>query len=529
MLGMRTGVCAVILATLGVSSPAAAQPAWCNVPDAVDPRGPNLEKALTGQDPIFAVEDLVALTCKPDDEARARMREIDAARKRWSGVLDMTEADWQDARVWAGQDQSTRASHTFRIDDRGTRDGVAGPARIAWSALTALDQFSAMFDGLGNDSETDSKDASYLADALGPKLTEVGRLGYLLSTCAKEDPNPVVLAMCAGDVAALDRKQLGRELRADRSYTGTERMLVRLALLRYDQWLPTYRAEVKKWSAKDEAYAKMFELAAQQRTEWTQRTKAEAELLALVAQMEDARATGSRKAIKGCEDRTWPALQAAISTIPAAAFTDLPDEPANPFASRAAAVIIGAPRGYLAAVAYHHCHERADDHLAGLLGSAMQRWPGHRGPRTATATAILLAGLELDDARAKIQHPTWMRRTLGAHGGTLYAKLAKQQRDGDKVTLSWESKKVKVWACQRRSQTPRVTQILPNGELVYHQPCLEMKEVDAIRTPEPTTVRARYLEGVKPGVMLRTGGDVVVAAYQKGAKAPSRIMGAPVK
>lgn len=531
MLGKRLFVCSVFLAIVGATSPAAAQPAWCNVPDAAEPRWPSLDEALTAKDPVDALDDIVALMCKPDADATARMGELEAARKRWSAVLELTDADWKDVRVWAGADQSERAAHDFRLDDRGTRDGVAGRAKIAWSALSAIDQFAAMANGLGNDSDTDSKDPAYLADALGDKLTEAGRLGYLLATCAKSEPNPVVLAMCQGDVAALDRKQLGRELRADRSYTGTERVLIRLALYRWERALPAYRAEVKKWTAKDEAYARMFAIAASQRTAWSTRAKTDAALISLVQAMEDARALSSRKAYAGCEDKTWTAVQAAVSAIPAATFANLGDDPRDPFAVAAASAIIGTPTGYLAAVAHHHCHERGSDSLASVFGMVMRRWPGHRGPRTGTATAILLAGLELDDPSVKIDHPSWTRHTGGggATGGATTSTLASVERQGDRVTLQWVKKLGTTLQCTGYKETNRITQIEPDGRLKYERFCTGVKRVPVDRTPPAVTVNARYAAGLVKGMTLRVVGDAVFAAYKKGASSPVLIAGAPVK
>ena len=117
--------------------------------------------------------------------------------------------------------------------------------------------------------------------------------------------------------------------------------------------------------------------------------------------MDDARATNSRKAFAGCEDKTWAAWKAAMATVPAKKFEGMHDDRENgkSFVDTAMGPIISNPSVYLASVAMHHLHDRragartrTHDILIRLLGDAMQRWPGYRGPRTATQTAIMTAG-----------------------------------------------------------------------------------------------------------------------------------------
>src|SRR5262249_38296325 len=139
----------------------------------------DVKSAINGKDPRDALPDLVVTSCWPDDEAKGRMKEIDAARARWSKALDLTEADWADVAVWAVEGAANRNSTDISVDFN---------KKYAWTTMGPIDQFAAILRGLPNNGSGNSySDYTYLADAFGPKLSEAGRLGYILNACLRSN------------------------------------------------------------------------------------------------------------------------------------------------------------------------------------------------------------------------------------------------------------------------------------------------------------------------------------------------------
>src|SRR5262249_20781305 len=98
----------VVFIVLSISAREAAAQAWCKADGVSKPfGGGDVKSALTRPDPLDALPDLVVVSCWPDDDAKGRMKEIEAARAKWSQKLDLTEADWNDVAVWAMAQQSS--------------------------------------------------------------------------------------------------------------------------------------------------------------------------------------------------------------------------------------------------------------------------------------------------------------------------------------------------------------------------------------------------------------------------------------
>ncbi len=99
-----------------LAGPAAAQtPGWCSAigNNRVDASG-ELKRILEDDDPRNALKDLVGASCKPDGEQREHMKEIVAARDKWSKRLELTEADWADVADYATLGQGERMNHTIK-------------------------------------------------------------------------------------------------------------------------------------------------------------------------------------------------------------------------------------------------------------------------------------------------------------------------------------------------------------------------------------------------------------------------------
>lgn len=537
---MKLAVLALSLtSTLALAGRAAAAPSWCAGTGGgrVDRHG-GLEDALTNQDPRNALPRLVARTCSPEPEDRERMRDLDAARKRWSEKLELTEADWSDVAAYATLDQGRRMSGEVSL---ALREGESfeDAEKRPWSSLDAIDQYVVLNTKRGASGAL-SLDHNYLADALGAKLTETGRLGYVRD-CLRTRENPVQWAMCQGDVERLDAKKIAAELRANAVYDGGSKIIIRIELAELAPKLGEHAARIKALAGKDPAYGKIFELAAATRKDWDGRVASDAALLALVAEMDDGRVTRSRKAFADCDARTWSAWKAAVATVPAKKYEGLKDDRANgkSFLDGAFAPILGNPEAYLASVAMVTCWQEGQtedskrDVLVRNLGDALARWPGYRGARTATETAVYSAGLEFDDRDTKLEYPQVDRPfasnsyTTGGGGAGVVAKM---EAKGDRVTVTFKKQLVKQVQCAQARQTNRVTMIRPDGSLIYETVCVRNETVIVDKADDPQTVKARYVDGLKPGMFVTCTEDVAVAAWaQPGAATPTMVFGVALK
>ena len=407
---------------------------------------------------------------------------------------------------------------------------IGDSLKRAWSSFGPFDQYAAISRGLGDNL---SNDKHYVADAFGSKLSEMGRLAYIEACLVTTDAKIVRWAMCAGDIAALDATKLASEIRADKARSGADRMAIRIRLDRFNQALAKHRDAVKAAAAKDPAYAKMFELATATRTEWTARWKTDAALVDLTLAMDDARAKDSKKGFAGCEESTQKPFDAAVAAIQGKKFAGLPDEVQNPFITKAMAAVVATPSGYLASVAYYLCRTRAggkQDAVTRALGDAMQRWPGHRGPRSATYTAILLAGLELDTASDKIEYPDLSRAVFDGRGTrSTRGTVAKLTKEGETVQIMFNKQTKQVPECTDYHRNNRIVQIRWDGTLVYESSCGGYKMVSVDVTPPPMTVNAKYTTGLKVGTAVSVTDDVVVATWTKDGKTPTSLVGVAIK
>ncbi|HSI05092.1 MAG TPA: hypothetical protein VLC93_11460, partial [Myxococcota bacterium] len=230
------------MASILWSARAEAAADWCS--GAGDERVDYSIDRAKGDDPVWAIHDLVGAICFPDGDAKAQMSALEARRAEWSQKLQMNDADWIDAAAWAAASQSERyPSSTLTPENQ----------KKAWSELDPIEQYMLL-----NYEIAQHYDANYIADALGARLSEAGRLAYVLKACMSSNAKEVQWAMCQPDLDAFDFKKLVAELRADKAHKGYARFLIRLAAF---QLLPEKRKErdpeIKAAQKKDPAYAKM--------------------------------------------------------------------------------------------------------------------------------------------------------------------------------------------------------------------------------------------------------------------------------
>lgn len=514
----RVFVTASLLIAASASSAMADVPAWCAKADGrLDS---NSKDAITGKDSSWALYYLVGATCKPDQEAQTLTKELAAARAKWSKKMDMTEQDWADVAEWASQDQGSRMNPR-----------VPHEKKNAWSKLSPVQQFGLIAGDFNDDGP------AYSADALGGKLTEVGRFAWIHKCLnARDDEQPVVWAMCQPDIDAFDRKKFANEVRMDTAVTGSQRMAMRFLIEDYDQRIKDHAEAVKKLFAKDAGYQTVFKTAAQGYNDFA---KTDAAMIQLAADMEDARITNSRKAFEGCSDRAWPAWKKAVSAIPAKKFANFKREPGDENEIvQAAGVIASDPAGYLATVSLYICEglggERGKmDYLIKAIGNTSSRWPGYRGPRTSAQTAVMANGVTLDDRDAKIDYPSarhaWMEQNMSSGGGGR-GVVASVKVTGDKAVVTFKKEFEKQEQCTNWKSSNRITQITSSGSIIYESWCTASKSVTVDRSFGPQTVKARYVEGLKPGMVFTNTEDVAGVVYAKnGAKVPASVASAPLK
>jgi len=515
---------AVVIAALGAKTAQAAPP-WCNVGGDIRVAAQTDVETSFNKSWQRALYAIVQNTCRPHPDSIKRAQEIEAARAQWSKQLGLSEADWADLADWA------TVSAGFAIDLSNVRLEPYDK-RFAFSTLTPIDQFAGFVNGVPNSISDSDGDKLYLADALGPKLSETGRLGFV-RWCVREN-NPVTLAICGTEIGRLDRKKIVDEVRAD-NRSGREKMTVRAVLWQLDDEIASYKASVAKWKAKDPAYGRMFEIAEKTRKQWDTIWNDQKPLLDLVLAMDDARETRSKKALDGCEAKAWPAWRDAVAKIPASKFVGFPTDMAHSWFAAAADVVLATPEGYLVSVALASClKDQTDkDALLNTLASVLESTPGLRGPHLASHWAIVSAGLELDEAGATIDYPRVRHdsRFDGVSQNGYYATVAKVGKPDAKgmVKISFSTKLAKQEQCLESRQAKQISRIRDDGSLEYNRDCLKWGTVAIDETPSDQLVNARYLGGLKPGMNAYIGGGSVMAVFPKGKKTPSAVAGAPVK
>ena len=501
---------AIALVAASTASAIAAPP-WCATPGVERLDVPDLQSLYREPEAHRALYGIVAATCVPDNDARAQATKIERLRLDWTKKLYMIEVDWADVAHWSTSDLSNRMDSMFtRPDDK-----------LAFSAFTPAHQFERM--------EADP-DPAYLADLLGERLTQAGRMGYLLR-CLKGPP--LAWAMCADDVAAFDAAKLSAEVRADTRLDGHQRTRLRLDAFELAPELAKHAARVRDTLASDPAYAQMFAIA---KTAPAEMAKVPSALRTLVAELDDARRTRSRKASDGCVDRTWSVLSGVVAKIPASTFTGFDPDRRHAFLEQAYAKVVASPEGYLAALSFAMCHAIAGngDTLVHTIHELIARWPGFRGPRTATHSLVLAAGITFDDRDQKLEAPEvhrgWLHFTLNGRNDRGTGTVETVKRDGDKLVVAFAKVKGTQQKCVRGRYTNRVTQIRSDGVLVYEYICLEERTETYAEPPAPPQeLDPRYATGIAPGMFITAIEGVVVVAYAKGKKTPSYLTGVALK
>ena len=517
------------LVCVAVTRPAlAGVPAWCK--DASFASDRYDLKDLSAKDPRDVVITFARATCAPTAEADAARAEIDKARQAWSKKLGMTDDDWADAVAYAKSDYRSEKL------EFSTKD---------LAAFTPLDQYKALTDGFPRPGGNPPfREPFYLADALDSRLSEVGRLAFILeclnlgSQSVTSIPS-VTWGLCQVDIDRFDPVRFSEQVRSDTAHGGEFRMSMRLRALELPAKLKEHAAEIQKLFARDEAYKKVFDIVAKARTEWASGVGANSKLIDLALAMDTGALSQSRKAFDGCEDKTTAALVAEISKVPAKAFAGMKDVRMDPYAGFAAGagpMLMKIPAVSLASMAYSLCHSKSA--TAEFLAAYLQDTPGYRGPRTAAITKVMAEKIVLDDMNARIEYPPFGSRpythghgSIGSAGGV----VATTKLVGDIVHVDLEKSLVKRMECIKSHTTNRISRILPNGNVEYESICDQSGLVTHDTTWGSFKIRKDDAPLLKKGVMFSSmsngdkGAEVVAIWPSKTAELPSMVLGATVK
>jgi len=491
---------AAVLAVTAVHADAA--PAWCKGVKH-ESRGSDLKIALDPDHkyPDDVVKAIVRGLCDPADDERAHQAELEAARQQWMKRMAMNEADWAgDVKAW--------------FPERSMNYLLPNANGKAWSSLGPYDQYVLMVRPGGASGEK-----HYLADAV--QLTETGRFGYIWY-CLHQG-GAVEWAICQHDLDVLDRAKVGQELRADTTHSPEDRMRARFELAKIEHFLPKHVARVQALFAKDKAYKQLFDLARDTRTAYEARAKELAPLRALVLAMDDARETNSRSALAGCSDKVWPAFAAAVAKLPAASFE-------NVRGRAALGPVVREPETYLAANALLACEGRRDELLA-YVEDALEYWPGFRGPRTATITAVKSATIQLDDRGSKLDVPAFhLALAIGSdkspHSDSSTGVIAKVTERGDAIEISFVKSSELEDHCQSERETNKVVRIDSSGNLIRERVCTSWARERVDTTPKSVTVPKRYGGALQKGrYAVILGGSVIGVWAKPNAATPLAVFG----
>jgi hypothetical protein len=457
--------------------------------------------------------------------------QIEAARARWSKRLHMTEADWADAGEWIRENTSMRYFDgvAMKLDDRAT-----------YSDLGPLAQFIVL--GIHGPEHPKWTMPDYEADALGPRLTQAGLVGYV-SQCLRNAPGGGIdaprWATCWHDAEAIDLDKLNAEIHASKEgANGIDRMRLRInAFQLVAQKLPEARKRLADAEKRDDSIAKLFEVAANARKAWRDQAPSLQGALALQDKLDDAALKNSRNAhLDDCAKLARDEFDAVVKATPVAKFGDLglkkrKDGEITPAYERAVAAVMSTPAGYLAATAINACASLTNRPVQ-LAAALNPRGVAYRGERTAAMTAMMLSGIQPDDRGKTFEYsaadaPAWTSDGTENVGGR--GKLSKVTKVGDHVHLVFTAKMEKETYCDNYRETSHILGIDSNGTFRYEMVCTAYKTEIVNKASEPFDVDLADGGALKAGMYIAYASGVMFAWNKPGDKTPVLVFGIAVK
>ena len=479
------------------------------------------------------LDAIVGASCSTmmrDDQQRYHAQ-LEAARARWSKRLHMTEADWADAGEWIRENTSMRYYDgvAMKLDDRAT-----------YSDLGPLAQFIVL--GTHGPEHPNWTMPDYEADALGPRLTQAGLVGYV-SQCLRDDPGGGIdaprWATCWQDAEAIDLDKLNAEIRASHEgANGIDRMRLRIVAFELvAKKLPEARKRLADAEKHDDSIAKLFEVAASARKAWRDQAPSLRAALALQDKLDDAALKNSRNAhLDDCAKAARGELDAVVKAMPVASFGDLglkkrQDGAIAPAYERAVAAVVSTPAGYLAATAISACASLTNKPVQ-LADALDPRGIAYRGERTAAMTAMMLSGIQPDDRGKRFEYsaavaPAWTAGRAENLSGR--GKLSNVTKVGDHVHLAFTAMMDKVTYCDNYRETNHILGIDSNGTFRYEMVCTAHKTEIVNKASAPFDVDLADGAALKAGMYVAYVDGVMLAWNKPGDKTPVLVFGVPVK
>lgn len=512
----------VFALVVGCPTLAAAAPEWCKPMAGKKSDYFNPEVMTNEEDARKATQAIVGGICNPWDAADTPKAE--AAKKKWSELLDMNDQDWLGAaHYWANYDQ-------YADPPEPTKKGYAG--------LDPLDQYVLL-----STYSRVSPDGHYVADAMSP-LSEVGRIGYAIWCARNEVAKDAHLAACLHDVAAADIKKASAEIRADKTHEPKIGYMARTFWWNHKKMMESMKAEAEKLKKQDEAYVKMFDIADKTWKSWEANEGKRAKLLAFMGEMDNMRESGSRKAQQGCEDKAVPFLREGAASVPADRFAAVLAVESKLEVSRIVSQALATtPEGYLGSAAYVTCMLPGMDvngpgsYLVQRLGNALLRWPGYRGPRSAVIADIMQAGLVPDQRDKEITYPSLARDIFGDSHALMNNDPSKSgigvikgvKTGGKMATISFNKTKATYSVCVDYRPGTKITGIMANGQFERASTCYKYKQVSDMVAIEPVQADGRFVSGLKPGQFSVSINYIPWASWAPNGKAVATALGVAVK
>jgi hypothetical protein len=487
--------------------------AWCKGAAADRPDMGELSSKDAGK----VIKAFVAVECNPDAEVEAHRADIEKARAAWGKRLGMSEGDWADAVAWA------------KVNDYDVKADLTTKKFVE---MTPIDQWGAIVKAQAD--IQGGMDAFYVADIFDAKLSEVGRMA-LIAACIRDDDG-ILWATCQDDIDKLDFNRLFDQLRADANHNGEIRQKIRLQAYELPAKLKEHADKVAKLKSDDAAWKKAFDIAASSRTEWATIAAKNAKYLALASDMESASVAKSRSMLEGCDDKTYPVLGEAISTIPAKTFAkmrDVRDDPFKGFAYKALPIAMKNPAVNLAAIAVVLCNQR--EGLAKVLGGALSSTPSLRGPHNFAISKMADASLQLDDMTKKIYWPK-VRHPYesGANLSSAGAQIKSVTKEGDHLKVVSSPMMVTTEDCVSEHTGHHIERVHDDGRVDYERICDKTAMVKHDISWAPFTISARYQKVLKPGAVFSCvygdkDSDVLAIWSGPNAASPSWLLGGALK
>jgi hypothetical protein len=183
----------------------------------------------------------------------------------------------------------------------------------------------------------------------------------------------------------------------------------------------------------------------------------------------------------------------------------------------------------LAANAVVAC-QPSGDYLVQTLTTALEGWPGARGPRTAALTAMRLAAIDgaaFPEVAMALPIGGAQEPVRAKSGAGMVQSIAKQ---GSHLVITMKHTSALFDVCTDRRMTNRIYRIDPSGNVYYESVCVAYESRREDTTPGPFTIDARYATAVKPGTYAAVVGSVVEGVWSAAnAPRPVAVFGIAVK